>query len=545
MKAGLDEPEWDYVVVGGGLAGIIVATRLSEDPSLHVLLLEAGARSRSPLLAVPAAETLLVGHPWYDWQSRTEPDATLGGRSIAIPRGRLLGGSNAINGMLFVRGQLDDYDEWTRLGAAGWSWKEVLPWFRRLEDWAEGESETRGAGGPIRVELPRQREKLCDAFLAAAREVGYRCNPDYNSGDQEGFGYYQCTQRSGRRFGVLDGYLRPSRGRPNLTVRTGALATRLRFADGRCTGVEYQADGGARLARARREVVVSAGTLGSPHLLELSGVGDPAVLADAGVQPVLDRREVGENFRDHFATRLRWRISERITFNERTRGLALLREGARYLGLRRGVLSMPIAIGFGFVRSSPDEPVPDLQFHFAPASYGAGSRRRLEKQPGMTIGVYPSRPQSRGSVHVRSPDPLGAPAIRTDFLGAEADRRRLMAGIGIARSIAKAPALAGYRREELCPGEEVQDEEALVAHLRAEGSTSFHPVGTCRMGTDPEAVVDPRLRLRGMADIRVVDASIMPAMVSGNTQAATMMIAERGAAMILEDARKGGAGAAG
>jgi choline dehydrogenase len=532
------ESEWDYVVVGGGLAGIIVASRLSEEPAVRVLLLEAGKRGRSPILSIPAGETMLVGHRRYDWQFETEPDSTLDGRRVAIPRGRLLGGSNAINGMLFVRGQRDDYDEWERLGAAGWGWRDVLPWFRALEDWVGGESDTRGARGPMRVELPRQKEQLCDVFIDAACQAGYRSNADYNSGDQEGFGYYQCTQRAGRRFSVLDGYLRNIR-RPNLEIRPGALVTQLRFSGSRCIGADYLQGGRQFRSRATREVVLSAGTIGSPQLLELSGIGDPAALAKVGIAAKLARSEVGENFRDHFATRLRWRISKRVTFNERLRGLSLAREGLRYILSRRGVLSMPIAIGFGFVRSSAAERVPDLQFHFAPASYGAGSRRWLERQPGMTIGVYPSRPQSRGSVHIRSPRPEISPVICSNFLAEPADVRRLVAGIRIARSIAAAPAFAPFRQEELVPGAGIDEDGALIAHIRAEGSTSFHPVGTCRMGSDDAAVVDPKLRVRGAAALRVVDASVMPSMISGNTQAATMMIAERGAAMIRADFRAG------
>lgn len=540
--------DWDHIVVGGGLAGVIVAVRLSESGRRKVLLIEAGRRRHSPILSIPAGETMLVGDPRYDWQFETEPDPTLGGRRVPIPRGRLLGGSNAINGMLFVRGQRDDYDEWARRGCAGWDWTGVLPWFRRLETW-EGEtgegktvdSGSRGRDGPIRITLPRQREPLCDIFLEAARQAGHALNPDYNSGDQEGFGYYQCTQKKGRRFSVLDGYL-DRQQTPNLKVETDATVCRLILDGRRCSGVEYADRGGTRhIAHAGGGVVLSAGVIGSPKLLELSGIGDPARLRAAGVAPLLDRPAVGENFRDHFATRLRWRINQRLSFNERTRGLALGRELLRYALTRRGVLSMPIAIGYGFVRSSANESCPDLQFHFAPASYGPGSRRRLEREPGMTIGVYPSRPDSAGSVHLRSADPFDPPAIATRFLDAVEDRRRLIAGMRIARTIAAAPAFDAVRGAELSPGEAIADDAALLAHIREEGGTSFHPVGTCRMGGDADAVVDPQLRVRGIAGLHVVDASVMPTLVSGNTQAATMMIAERGAALIGEASLKAAA----
>jgi choline dehydrogenase-like flavoprotein len=526
---------WDYVIVGAGAAGCILAARLSEGGA-RVLLLEVGAKERSPLLSIPVCETMLVGDPRYDWQFETEPDPTLNDRQLSIPRGRLLGGSNAINGMLFVRGQRDDFDGWARGGLDGWAWEDVLPYFCKLEDWQGGADETRGVGGPIRVELPRQREPLCDVFLKAASEIGYRSNRDYNSGNLEGFGYYQCTQRQGRRVSVVDGYLNETR-RPNLEIKTSALVTKLQFEGRQCVGLIYQSNGLEYEASVTREVILAAGTVCSPKLLELSGIGNPSVLKRAGIPVLQELVGVGENFRDHFATRLRWRIQKPVTFNERTRGFALACEIARYLLNRRGVLSMPIAIGFGFIRSSHREPVPDLQFHFAPASYGAGKRRQLEDRPGMTIGIYPLRPESRGSIHIRSADPTLSPAIQSHFLSEEADLRRLVVGMRIARKIVAASAFDPFRGEETSPGERIDNDEALIAYARATGDTSYHPVGTCRMGNNGDAVVDPRLRVRGVAGVRVVDASIMPSMVSGNTQAATMMIAEKGAAMILEDAK--------
>ncbi|MFF7359726.1 GMC family oxidoreductase N-terminal domain-containing protein [Streptomyces sp. NPDC008125] len=527
--------KYDYVVVGAGAAGCVLAGRLTEDPAIRVLLLESGSERRSPLLNVPAAETVLMGNPKYDWCFETDADPTIEGRSVSIPRGRLLGGSNQINGMIFVRGQRQDYDDWEALGNPGWSWADVLPHFRSLERVNNIDGDNRGRDGRIAVGLPRDRDELTDAFLAAAVKAGYPENPDYNSGDQEGFGYYQVNHEEGRRSSAAGTYLKAARGRPNLTLVTEAHVTGLRFDGKRCVGVDYRRGEAEQRADAVHEVIVSAGTVQSPQLLELSGIGSAGHLGDVGVPVVHHLPGVGENFRDHFAARLRWRVRRPVTFNERSRGLGLVREIARYARERRGLLSLPIALGHGFVRSDDSLTRPDLQYHFAPASYGGGRSRRLDTAPGMTLGVYPLRPESKGSVHIRSRQPLTAPSIRTRFLESEADRATLIAGMRIGRRIVEEPSLDAYRAFELLPGSGVRSDDELLSYARQYGDTSYHPVGTCRMGDDPLAVVDARLRVHGVEGLRVIDASVMPAMVSGNTNAASMMIGEKGASLVLAD----------
>ncbi len=526
---------YHYIIVGAGAAGCVLASRLTEDPSINVLVLEAGHERRTPLLSVPAGEVVLMGNPNYDWCFETEPDPTLSGRRLRIPRGRLLGGSNAINGMIYVRGQRIDYDTWAQRGNQGWSYADVLPYFKRLERFSGYGNEGRGRDGPVHVTTPRERDELCDAFLCAATSVGYALNTDYNGDRQDGFGYYQVTQKEGRRWSVVDAYLKQARLRPNLTVVTEARVTRVSFSGHRCIGVSYLRRGHQLDVRSDGEVILSAGVVQSPQILELSGIGSEVVLRAAKVHVLKHLPGVGENLRDHFAVRMKWRVKKPVTFNERTRGLPLLREIGRYLVARRGLLSLPIALGHGFIRSSPAVEEPDIQFHFAPASYGPSSCRRLDNKPGMTLGVYPLRPESTGSIHIHSNDPFDPPAIRSRFLSSEVDQACLVAGMRAARRIVESTTMDDYRDHELAPGSQRASDADLLAYARDHGDTSYHPVGTCRMGHDALAVVDDRLRVHGFSGLRVIDASVMPTMVSGNTNAATLMIAEKGAAMILED----------
>lgn len=528
---------FDYIIIGGGSAGSVLAYRLTADPKIRVLLLEAGGSERHPYIAAPGGFIRTIDNPQFNWCFHTEPQDGVNGRAILFPRGKVLGGSSAINGHLYVRGQPRDYDIWAQLGNRGWSYDDVLPYFKRSESRLGGDPGHRGTDGPLHVSDPYERHPLCEAFIEAAEEQGLPRNPDYNGPQQEGVAYYQRTIRNGRRWSAAHAFLRPAMRRANLTVVTGAVVTGLTVDGKTVTGVSYRHHGQPRLAEARDEVILSAGAVGSPHILQLSGIGPGALLQSLGIAVRHDLPGVGEGFQDHFALRVAQRVRNIETLNERARGLRLGFEIGRWLLTGRGVPSMSPAHVAAFARSAPELDTPDLQFVFSPASYSEGVIGKLQPFPGMTAGFWQMRPESRGYIRARSSDPFEAPVIQPNYLTADTDCRLVIAGFNWCRRLFASPSLAPYCEEETLPGKDVNSEDEILDYARSRGSTVYHAVSSCRMGQDPMAVVDDRLRLRGMERLRIADASVMPSMPSANTNAATLMIAEKAADLILQDRR--------
>jgi len=529
---------WDYIIVGAGSSGCVLANRLTEDPTTRVLLLEAGPKDDNFWIPIPVGFNKLLNNTRYNWCFATEPEENVRGRSIPIPRGKTLGGSSSINGMLYVRGNPLDYNTWSQLGNRGWSYESVLPYFRKSEHFEGDGDTTRGRGGPLNVAHMIERHEICDAVIEAGAREGYKRNPDYNSGHQEGFGYYQVTQKNGRRWSTARAFLRPALSRPNLRVETDAHAIAVILDGKRAIGVRYAQHGQTHEARCGREVLLAAGAVKSPHLLELSGIGQPELLRSLGIEVSHALPGVGENYRDHFAPRMNWRVKLPITLNEQTRGVNFAREIAKYFLFHRGILTFTAGIVYGFIRTRPELEEPDVQYHFAHASYATAAVRILDRQPGMTLTVYQCRPESQGTIHAKSADPLANPAIRPNFLADPLDRQTVVAGMKIGRRIIENAAMDRYRAQEMNPGPGVQSDEEWLEFARNNGQTTYHVCGTCKMGSDRLAVVDDQLRVHGIDGLRVIDASIFPTMVSGNTNAAVIMVGEKGADMVKGTARQ-------
>lgn len=529
---------YDYVIIGAGSAGCVLANRLSADGRSSVLLLEAGPKDSYLWIHVPIGYAKTMFHPVYNWGFYTEPEPGVNNRKVYWPRGRGLGGSSSINGLIYVRGQPEDYDHWAALGNRGWGWRDVLPYFRKSEHNTRGANEYHGADGPMWCSDIEEKHELMEAIIRGAAEIGVSRNDDFNGAAQEGVGYYQLFTRSGWRCSSATAYLRPARRRGNLRVETDAHAAGIVFAGTRASGVRYRQHGVEHEVHAAREVILSAGALQSPQLLQLSGVGRATLLQDQGIAVVKDLPGVGENLHDHLQLRLMYKVRKPITTNDQMRTLAgRIGIGLKWLLFRKGPLAVGINQGGLFTRVLPESTTPDIQFHFATLSADMAGGK-LHPWSGCTFSVCQLRPESRGTVTIRSRDPLEPPAMRPNYLATETDCRCAVESVKFARKLAAAPGLREYVVEEYRPGPGATSDTELLEFARNYGATIFHPCGTCRMGSDAMAVVDERLRVHGLSGLRVVDCSIMPALTSGNTHAPVVMIAEKAADMIREDARK-------
>lgn len=531
---------FDYIVVGAGSAGCVLAERLSASGRHRVLLLEAGPADRNLWIHVPLGYGKLFTNPQYNWLYQSEPEPELNNRQIIQPRGKVLGGSSSINGLLYIRGQREDFDHWRQLGNTGWSYDDVMPHFLQSEDQQRsGLEELHSCGGPLAVS-DVEKHPICEAFIDAAEEAGFPRNDDFNGATQEGAGYYQLTCRDARRCSTAKGFLKPALKRTNLKVVSGALATHILFEGKRAVGVEYRQHGQLFQARASGEVVLSGGAFNSPQLLQLSGVGPGDLLRAHGVDVLHDMPGVGDDLQDHFQVRYNYRCNEPITINDMMASFPK-QVGAvlNYVFNGKGPLTIGAGYAGGFFKTDPLLASPDVQIHFILFSADAIGQK-LHPFPGFLSSICQLRPQSRGTVRIKSADPAQAPAIQPNYLSAQHDRDVTLAGMKLQRKIMGQPAITRYIEEELNPGSQYQTDEQLLDYARAKGTTIFHPTSTCRMGPDARAVVDERLRVRGIGGLRVIDGSVMPTVVSGNTNAAIVMIGEKGAQMMLQDAKASG-----
>ncbi|MDO9413988.1 MAG: choline dehydrogenase [Pseudolabrys sp.] len=526
---------FDYIVVGAGSAGCVLANRLTASGRHRVLLLEAGGNDRNLWIHIPLGYAKLFTNAKYNWLYKSEPEPELNGREIIQPRGKVLGGSSSINGLIYLRGQPQDFDHWRQLGNSGWSFDDVLPYFRKSEDQERGADDMHGTGGPLAVS-DVEKHPLCEAFIEATEQAGFPRTEDFNGRDQEGAGYFQLTARNGRRRSTAAGFLKQARKRPNLVVATGALATRVLFDGSRATGIAYTQNGLQHTAHAAAEVILAGGAFNSPQLLQLSGVGPAEHLRSLGIPVVADRQGVGADLQDHFQVRMQYRCTEPITMNDFVNDWRQrIHGGLRYMTSRKGMLTIGAGYAGAFLRTRRELETPDVQIHFilfSADSLGGG----LHPFPGFTASVCQLRPESRGTVRIKSRDPAAAPAIQPRYLSSQFDIDTILDGMKLQRTIMSQKAMQHYIAEERVPGAACTSDADLLAYARATGTTIFHPTSTCRMGSDPAAVVDKRLRVHGISGLRVIDASIMPTVVSGNTNAAVVMIAEKGADMVLEDA---------